>query len=218
MQTTSDLNQWLYLSAARPDTRALAAHGECRYPGLEQTPDHEAPKCSKPKQMPAQAHSRHEHSSNTPERRCLATCQTPQVKPHSLISYKNKNTGENVGAPLYLALLIQQVQDPKLGLYQVYAGLVVIEVYQRPGDLLLHVLFLLQLKHVLGVGESRVPECDPSQQSRALSPCPCWGSTSPEHIQKPRRLQVPSHAACMGSAIHTAQLLARKIKPLHWEK
>ena len=49
----------------------------------------------------------------------------------------------------YSALLVQEVQDAQLGLYQVYARLVVIEVYQSPGNLFLHVLLLLQLEHVL---------------------------------------------------------------------
>lgn len=92
-----------------------------------------------------------------------------------------------MGGPLYLALFIQQVQDPKLGLYQVYAGLVVVEVYESPRDFLPHVLFLFQLKHVLGGGESRVTGCDTSQQSTASSPCPCCSSASHEHIQKPWR-------------------------------
>lgn len=70
--------------------------------------------------------------------------------------------GQKVGGPLYLALFIQQVQDPKLGFYQVYAGLVVVEVYESPRDCLLHVLLLFQLKHMLGVGESRATECEPS--------------------------------------------------------
>ena len=49
----------------------------------------------------------------------------------------------------YSALLVQEVQDAQLGLDQVYARLVVVEVYQGPGDLLLHVLLLLELEHVL---------------------------------------------------------------------
>lgn len=93
-----------------------------------------------------------------------------------------------MGGPFYLALFIQQVQDPKLGLYQVYAWLVVVEVNESPRDSLLHVLFLFQLKHVLGVGESRVTECGPSQQSTTPSPRPCWSSAFHEHIQKPQRL------------------------------
>lgn len=187
MPKTSGVNQWLFLSPARPDTRAPAARGECRYPELEQTPAQEALKCSKPKQMPAQTYSRHEHSSNTHKRTCLPTCKTPEVKAHSSIFYENKNSGKKVGGPLYLALFIQQVQDPKLGLYQVYAGLVVVEVYESPRDFLPHVLFLFQLKHVLGGGESRVTGCDTSQQSTASSPCPCCSSASHEHIQKPWR-------------------------------
>lgn len=179
-----------YSSAQPGQTRALAAHGECRYSGLQQTPAQEALKFSKPKQMPAQTYPCHEHSSNTCGRRYLATCKTPQTNAHYLIFPRNKDTGEKVvGAPLYLALFIQQVQDPKLRLYQVYTGLVVIEVYESPRDSLLHVLFLFQLEHVLGAGESRVTECGSSQQSTASSPCPCWSSAfQNEHIQKPQRL------------------------------
>lgn len=50
---------------------------------------------------------------------------------------------------MHLALLVQQVQDAHLGLYEVDAGLIVVEVNQSPGDLLLHVLLLLQLEHML---------------------------------------------------------------------
>ena len=54
----------------------------------------------------------------------------------------------------YFALLVQQVQDSHLGFYEVDAGLIVVEVNQSPGDLLLHVHLLLQLEHVLKVGEA----------------------------------------------------------------
>ena len=46
------------------------------------------------------------------------------------------------------ALLIQQVEHPQLGLDQVDAGLVVVEVDHLPLDPLLDVLLLLQLEHV----------------------------------------------------------------------
>lgn len=49
----------------------------------------------------------------------------------------------------HFTLFIQQVQDAKSSLDQVDTGLVVIEVYQSPRDLLPHVLLLLQLKHML---------------------------------------------------------------------
>lgn len=49
----------------------------------------------------------------------------------------------------YFALLVQKVQHPHLRLYQVNAGLVVVEVYQSPGDLLFHVFLLLQFEHML---------------------------------------------------------------------
>lgn len=49
----------------------------------------------------------------------------------------------------HFTLFIQQVKDAKSSLDQVDTGLVVIEVYQSPGDLLPHVLLLLQLKHML---------------------------------------------------------------------
>lgn len=50
----------------------------------------------------------------------------------------------------YFALLIQKIQDPHLGFNQVDARLVIREVNQRPGDLLLQVFLLLQLEDVLG--------------------------------------------------------------------
>lgn len=56
------------------------------------------------------------------------------------------------GPPLHqshFTLFIQQVQDAESSLDQVDTGLVVIEVYQSPRDQLLHVLLLLQLKHML---------------------------------------------------------------------
>lgn len=49
----------------------------------------------------------------------------------------------------HLAFLIQQVQDSHLGLDEVDAGLIVIEVDQSPGNLLLHVFLLLQFEHML---------------------------------------------------------------------
>lgn len=52
----------------------------------------------------------------------------------------------------YFTLFIQQVQDAKSSLDQVDTGLVVVEIDQCPGDLLLHVLFLLQFKHMLMTG------------------------------------------------------------------
>lgn len=52
-------------------------------------------------------------------------------------------------APPYLTLLIQKIQDPHLGFDEVDAGLIVIEVNESPGDLLPHVLLLLQLEHML---------------------------------------------------------------------
>ena len=48
-----------------------------------------------------------------------------------------------------LALLIQQVEHPELGLDEVDAGLVVVEVDHLPLDPLLDILLLLQLEHVL---------------------------------------------------------------------
>lgn len=55
----------------------------------------------------------------------------------------------------HFTLFIQQVQDAESSLDQVDTGLVVIEVYQSPGDLLLHVLLLLQLKHMLTTGKKQ---------------------------------------------------------------
>lgn len=56
----------------------------------------------------------------------------------------------------HLALLVQQVQNAHLGFYEVDAGLIIIEVDQSPGDLLLHVLLLLQLEHVLQDSHGRL--------------------------------------------------------------
>lgn len=65
------------------------------------------------------------------------------------------------GAPFnqtHFTLFIQQVQDAKSSLNQVDTWLVVIEVYQSPGDLLLHVLLLLQLKHMLTTEKKQQPD------------------------------------------------------------
>lgn len=50
---------------------------------------------------------------------------------------------------LNLALFIQQVQDSHLCLDQVDAWLIIVEVDKGPGNLLLHVLLLLQFEDVL---------------------------------------------------------------------
>lgn len=50
---------------------------------------------------------------------------------------------------MYLALFVQQVQDAHLGLDEVDTRLIIIEINESPGDLLFHVLLLLQLKHML---------------------------------------------------------------------
>lgn len=50
---------------------------------------------------------------------------------------------------MYLALFIQQVQDAHLGLDEVDTRLIIIEINESPGDLLFHILLLLQLKHML---------------------------------------------------------------------
>ena len=55
-------------------------------------------------------------------------------------------------AEAHAALLVEQVEDARLALFaldEVDARLVVEEVDERPCDLLLHVLLLLQLEHVL---------------------------------------------------------------------
>lgn len=49
----------------------------------------------------------------------------------------------------YPALLIQEIQDSQFCLNEINARLVVIEVDQRPGDLLSHVLLLLQFEDML---------------------------------------------------------------------
>ena len=55
----------------------------------------------------------------------------------------------------HLAGLVQKVQDSQSVLYEVNAGLVVAVVDERPLNLLLHVLCLLQLKHMLWGEEER---------------------------------------------------------------
>lgn len=50
---------------------------------------------------------------------------------------------------LYSAFFIQKIKQAHLGLDEVDARLVVVEIDERPWDLLLHVLLLLQLEHVL---------------------------------------------------------------------
>lgn len=49
----------------------------------------------------------------------------------------------------YFTLLVQQVQDAEPSLDQVDTRLVISKIDQSPGDLLLHVLLLLQLEHML---------------------------------------------------------------------
>ena len=54
----------------------------------------------------------------------------------------------------YQTFFVKQVKDPHLRFNQVNDRLIVIEIYQRPGDVLLHVLLLLQLEHML-IGEKQ---------------------------------------------------------------
>lgn len=49
----------------------------------------------------------------------------------------------------YLALFIQKVQNTQLGLNEINAWLVVVEVNQCPGDPLFHVLILFQFEDML---------------------------------------------------------------------
>lgn len=49
----------------------------------------------------------------------------------------------------YFTLLVQQVQDAEPSLDQVDTWLVISKIDQSPGDLLFHVLLLLQLEHML---------------------------------------------------------------------
>lgn len=49
----------------------------------------------------------------------------------------------------YFTLLVQQVQDAEPSLDQVDTRLVISKIDQSPGDLLLHVLLLLQFEHML---------------------------------------------------------------------
>jgi hypothetical protein len=55
----------------------------------------------------------------------------------------------------YQAFFIQQLQNAHFCLDQVNNRLVVIEVYQSPGDVLFHVFLLLKFKDVLGSPEIR---------------------------------------------------------------
>lgn len=120
------------------------------------------------------------------ERRYLPSCKPPQVKTHSLNLCETKNLREKA---FYLALFIQQVQDPQFCLYKVYAGLVIVEIDESPRDSLLHVLFLFQLKHVLrgektdelstGSPVRRVPVHTRAKYSLGTS------QIFPRHIPKP---------------------------------
>lgn len=58
--------------------------------------------------------------------------------------FKNK-----IKLAFYLAFLIQKVQDTQLGLDEINARLVIVEVNQCPRDLLFHVLLLLQFEDML---------------------------------------------------------------------
>lgn len=49
----------------------------------------------------------------------------------------------------YQTFFIKQVKDPHLRFNQVNDRLIVIEINQRPWDVLFHVLLLLQLEHML---------------------------------------------------------------------
>lgn len=71
------------------------------------------------------------------------------LSPCTLNVIQHKYIKEPVLYISHFALFIQQVQDTKPSLDQVNAGLVVVVLYHGPGDLLLHILFLLQLKHML---------------------------------------------------------------------
>ena len=60
-----------------------------------------------------------------------------------------------VSRPLaYQTLLVKQLENAHLCLDQVDERLVVVEIDERPGDVLLHVLLLLQLEHVLKDGRA----------------------------------------------------------------
>lgn len=61
----------------------------------------------------------------------------------------------------YLALFIQKIQDTQLGLNEINARLVVIEINQCPRDLLFHVLLLLQFEDMLEgvIAENDLREC-----------------------------------------------------------
>lgn len=59
----------------------------------------------------------------------------------------------------YPALLVQQIQDAEFSLDQIDTRLVVVEVDERPGNLLLHVLLLLQLEHVLQKQDNGIMTC-----------------------------------------------------------
>lgn len=59
----------------------------------------------------------------------------------------------------YPALLVQQIQDAEFSLDQIDTRLVVVEVDERPGNLLLHVLLLLQLEHVLQKHDNGIMTC-----------------------------------------------------------
>lgn len=52
----------------------------------------------------------------------------------------------------YLALFIQKVQNTQLGFNEINTWLVVVKVNQCPGNILFHVLLLLQFKDMLQGG------------------------------------------------------------------
>ena len=68
----------------------------------------------------------------------------------------------------YPAGLVQEVQDPQLALNEVDARLVVIEVDERPLNVLTDILSLLQLEHVLSEERRR-------EEGDGQSVCFCQG-------------------------------------------
>lgn len=55
-----------------------------------------------------------------------------------------------------LAFFVEEVKNSESSFDQIYARLVVMEIDERPLDLLTHVLFLLQLKDMLKIDQPQL--------------------------------------------------------------
>lgn len=77
-------------------------------------------------------------------------CQECSSSPHGGGGSESGGDGRVLSNPeTHLALLVEEVQDPQLSLDEIDTRLVVREVDESPGNLLLHILVLLQFEHML---------------------------------------------------------------------